>query len=81
MDKFIRTTAFIINGLVLLCLLLMLPQLRPNETFEYLTVAALFIAPVINLAALWQGPDLEERRLRRQLAKAEMRQRLKELGA
>ena len=81
MDKFIRTSAFIINGLVLLCLLMMLPELNPNETFEYLTVAAMFVAPVINLVALWNGPDLEERRLRRQLAKAEMRQRLKELGA
>lgn len=37
----------------------------------------LTLLPVLNMAMLWSGPDGEERKLRRLVAKAELRQRLR----
>ncbi len=44
-------------------------------------VALLFLPPVLSLVALWRGPDLEERKLRKRVKKAQLRQELNSLAA
>jgi hypothetical protein len=79
MDKFLRVLAYLGNCAALLAMIILWANNRPYGT-EVLIFILLLALPVLNLAVLWQGPDLEERRLRRKLAKAELRERLKQLG-
>ena len=79
MDKALRVLAFLANGLMVLGILFLWANERPRGG-EALLFALLFLVPILSLLALWCGPDAEERRLRRQLNKAELKQRLKELG-
>ncbi len=79
MDKFLRILAYLGNLAAVLCLIMLWAQERPYGAQQLVFIAVVAL-PVLNLVVLWQGPDLEERRLRRQVSKAELRERLKQLG-
>ncbi len=79
MEKAIRIIAIVSNLLFLFSFVLMWRELRPNELFEYFIVILLFAVPLMSLFALFNLPDLEERRLARAVRKAELRKKLKEL--
>jgi len=55
-------------------------QLRSPQGVEILVLAILWLAPLINLAALCKGPDKEERDLQAQVRKAALRAQLKALN-
>lgn len=55
-------------------------QIRNPHGLELLVLAILWLAPLLNLAALCSGPDKEERDLQTQVRKAALRQTLKNLG-
>ncbi|HBM90804.1 MAG TPA: hypothetical protein DD400_02870 [Rhodospirillaceae bacterium] len=80
MDKLVRFSAYIFNILLLIVFLSLLPEQNLNDPQEFLLMIILAAAPLFSLAALWYGPDIEERRLRKRLAKAELRTKLKKLG-
>lgn len=52
--------------------------LTSAETLQ--VMAIFFLLPVINLAALNRGDDFETRRLKRQVQKAELQKKLRELA-
>lgn len=79
MDKALRILAFVANALMIIAVFVIWQENRPRGV-EVLLISLLFFPPILSLLALWNGPDMEERRLRRQLNKAELKQRLKELG-
>jgi hypothetical protein len=79
MDKFLRISAYLANVLMILAVLIIWQDNRPHGA-EVLLMALLFFPPILSLLAIWQGPDREERRLRRAVNKAELKKRLKELG-
>lgn len=79
MEKAIRIIAIVSNSLFLFAFIFMWRELRPNESFEYFIVILLFAVPLMSLVALFNLPDLEERRLARAVRKAELRKKLKEL--
>jgi hypothetical protein len=79
MEKFLRGLAYLGNLGVLVMMAVLFAENRPYG-IEVLWFFLLFALPLLNLWLLWNGPDCEERKLRRAVAKAELRQRLKELG-
>ena len=46
---------------------------------DFFLALLLVVPPALSIAALWTGPDREERRLRRQVEKLRLRVELKEL--
>lgn len=77
MDRAIRIIAYLCNaGLVILAVLMFAQSHRGQELF--FAVCAI-IPALFNLLALGLGPDIEERRLRRKLNKARMRDELSRL--
>lgn len=80
MPNALRYLAIAANALFLLGVLALYADQRPYHGIEWLLYFLAFAYPVINLFALYTGPDREERVLRRQVNKAELRKRLKELG-
>lgn len=78
--NFINKLAIAANALALIAAFLLTQEVSPHRLEEYLTVAAIFALPLVNLVALVNLPDREEKQLRRKVAKAELRYRLKELG-
>lgn len=77
MDRAIRIIAYICNvGLVILAVLIFAKSYGRQELFF---ASCAFFPALINLLALGLGPDLEERRLRRKLNKARMREELSRL--
>lgn len=80
MPNALRYLAIAANVLFLLGVLVLYADQRPYRGIEYLIYFLAFAYPVINLFALCTGPDREERLLRRQVSKAELRKRLKDLG-
>lgn len=79
MKNGLRNLAMAANVVFLLAILVLWSENRPHRLEEYLFFIALFALPVLNFFALAGGPDREERLLRRQVNKAELRKRLKEL--
>jgi hypothetical protein len=79
MDKSLRIAAMAANALLLLAMVFLWHEAHVNEPHEYLLMMLLFACPALSLLALRSGPDAEERRLLRQVHKAELRKRLKEL--
>jgi hypothetical protein len=79
MDKALRILAFVANALMIIAVFVIWQESRPRGV-QVLLIGLMFLPPLLSLIALWQGPDCEERRLRRQLNKAELKQRLKELS-
>jgi len=77
MDRVIRVAAYVFNfGLFVLAALILAKSHRSQELF----FAACAILPaLLNIAALYLGPDLEERRLSRRLNKARMKAEIDKL--
>lgn len=78
MEKFLRGLA-VIGNLALLVVVFGLWTDRRPDGAENLLFLLLALTPVLNLWVMWSAPDREERALRRAVAKAELRKRLKEL--
>lgn len=78
-DKIMRTAAYIVNGLAFAGVLgIGLERSLYGE--EFLLWLLQLSAPCFAVIALWSGPGREERLLRRRVALAELRARLRELG-
>lgn len=80
MPNALRYLAIAANVVFLLGIIVLFLDDRPYRALEFFYYFLAFAYPVINLFALCTGPDREERLLRRQVNKAELRKRLKELG-
>ncbi len=80
MQNLPRTLALLGNLVFFLVILGLFADHTPNSPIEWLCYALLFAYPALNLYCLFTLPDREERLLRRQVNKAELRKRLKELG-
>ena len=78
MTEALRYIALAANALFLTGALILMGENRPYG-IEYLYFFLLLAFPLLNIAALRSGPDREERQLRRQVNKAELKKRLKEL--
>ena len=77
MARFIRILAYLGNIALLVtavCFVVMFH--RPEQKLLSLV---LLLPPLMSLIVMYAGPDLEERRLRKQVNKAELRHRLAEL--
>ncbi len=77
MCRVLRIAAYIANVIMLLVVGYFVTESYGVERFICLLMA---LPPLLSIAALWQGPDLEERRLGRELNKARMKKELEELG-
>ncbi|MGE4351554.1 MAG: hypothetical protein AB7E52_05120 [Bdellovibrionales bacterium] len=81
MGTLIRRSAYIANLLLLaLALLFISPEMYLSDWKDLATAILILASPILSIAALWNFPDGEERKLRRRLAKAELRHKLKQLG-
>jgi 4-amino-4-deoxy-L-arabinose transferase-like glycosyltransferase len=76
MSRFIYYLACLANVILLGFALFLFGTSFGEERFLALLIA---LVPILSLAALWAGPDIEERRLQKQLNKARMRAELAEL--
>ncbi|MCB1556841.1 MAG: hypothetical protein KDJ15_05960 [Alphaproteobacteria bacterium] len=77
MNKFLRPLAYGLNGLLIAGGLVLVTQ-----AYGWMEVALaifLIIVPLVSLAAVYTGPDREERHLQRQLNKARMRREIREI--
>lgn len=79
MDRVIRIAAYVCNlGLFILCVLILANSHRSQELFFGFSA---ILPALLNLLALYLGPDLEERRLARKLNKARMKAEIEKLEA
>lgn len=76
MDKVIYYGAIICNILLILVTGFILTE---SYGRDMLFAALLAVPPIVSLLALLGGPDMEERRMARQLRKAKLRQELAEM--
>lgn len=77
MDRLLRIAAYLANAVLIIGASILVLEARGMETY----LAMLFlIPPVLSLLVIYNGPDLEERRLSRLLNKARMRKELEGLG-
>ncbi len=79
MDRIIRYTAYFTNILLVFGALFLVTQ--AYTVTEILIALFLFVPPILSIIALYTGPDLEERKLLRQLHKTRLRIELKNLYA
>jgi hypothetical protein len=78
MDRFMRYAAYLAN----LCMIVGAVGLFANAYGREKFIALLLAIPaILSLMALWNYPDLEERRLARQVSKARLRRELLDLEA
>ncbi|MFH1159228.1 MAG: hypothetical protein V1721_10185 [Pseudomonadota bacterium] len=77
MDKIVHYTACVANILLLVFAVYTFLTGYGNNRFF---AAVLTIPPLLSVFALRIGPDLEERKLSRELSKARMRKELQDLG-
>lgn len=78
MNLAIRILAWLANIGIILVLLYVVMQSHGRDSGIALVLLAL---PLVNMVALYNGPDREERKLAREVRKAELRRRLAELEA
>lgn len=78
MNLAIRILAWLANIGIILVLLYVVMQSHGRDSGIALVLLAL---PLVNMIALYNGPDREERGLAREVRKAELRRRLAELEA
>lgn len=78
MDRFLRYAAYIASAAQFVFVLALVPSTYGWDVFALLMLA---IPPILTAAALYAGPDIEERRLLRHVTKARLRQELSELSA
>lgn len=77
MNRLLRIAAYLANAVLIIGALILVLEARGMETY----LAMLFLVPpVLSLIAIYNGPDIEERRLTRLLNKARMRKELEDLG-
>ncbi len=77
MEKILYILACIANLLMICGVFVIISNARSSE----IPIALLMVfPPLLSILALRKGPDIEERRLGRQLSKAKMRDELKKLG-
>ncbi|HBH26860.1 MAG TPA: hypothetical protein DDX54_05615 [Rhodospirillaceae bacterium] len=75
-----RTIAALIANAVLLAALLYMAVFEVYDTAGRAIFLAAALAPALAVAALWSGPDAEERALMRQARKARLRALIAEAG-
>lgn len=78
MDKVIRWGAFIANAVLVVAAFIIIAKVHDIE--RRLIFSLLLLPPVLSLFALYIGPDIEERRLTKQVNKAKLRAELEKLG-
>lgn len=78
-EKGLRAAAYAANGVVFVVVFMMGIERSLYEE-EFLLWLLQLAAPGLAFVALWNGPGREEKILRRRVALAELRARLKELG-
>lgn len=78
MSRILYFSAMIVNCLAVLCLGFIL-MTQANRTEEILILAFCLIVPVLSIAAIYSAPDLEERKLKRALNKAQFKKELAKL--
>lgn len=76
MDRFLRYAAYLAALAQLLAIGFLLTQAYGRDVGFFLLFA---LPPLLTIAALYCGPDIEERRLTRKLAKARLRKALQDL--
>jgi len=77
MDQIIRFAAYFASLVQLVFVVTLIPQ---TSGMDLLALGLLFFPPILTAIALYAGPDMEERRLGRQLNKARMKHELIALG-
>ena len=81
MDRLIFIVALIANTLQITALLYMgYSNVAQDNLPQVFLMILLVFAPVLSMIVIFQGPDMEERRLSKKLRKAQMRKDLKALG-
>lgn len=78
MDKVLRGLALLGNGVFLVVVIWLWGRASFLDTETMLALVPTTALPLLNLWVIWRGPDAEERKLRRDVAKAELRKRLRE---
>lgn len=78
MDKVLRGLALLGNGVFLVVVIWLWGRTSFFEVETLLSLVLMTLLPLLNLWVVWCGPDREERQLRRDVAKAELRKRLRE---
>lgn len=77
MGRFIYFAAILANIALFIAALYL--ALSAYDNREVLFALLLALPPFLAIAAIYSGPDLEERRLRRQLTKYQLKQELKQI--
>lgn len=77
MAKIIHYTAILFNILMILAAIFFITQSLGMG--EVLVALAMLLPPITSIAALYWGPDLEERRLQRMLNKIRIKKELQEI--
>ena len=77
MDRIIRYAAYAACAAQIIALGFILRHAYNDR--EFLVTLLLAVPPVLSLAALWTGPDREERRLKRQVIKLRLQAELQDL--
>lgn len=77
MDRFIRIAAYILNALLILASLYLMTEAYDRDLVYCFL---LILPPLFSILALKTGPDLEERRLTREVNKARLRAELDEVS-
>ncbi len=78
MDKVLYYAACIGNSVLIIMALYLAFNAYGRDVLYALLIA---LPPFLSLMALYHGPDLEERRMRRQLTKYHLRQEIMEIKA
>ena len=77
MDRFLRYAACAAN--VLLVVSAFVLMMKSYSSRDMLFSGLVMVPGILSLLALGQGPDIEERKLRRQVAKARLARELRDL--
>ncbi len=77
MDRFLRYAAYAANVLLVVSALVLM--LKSYSSRDMLLSGLVMVPGILSIIALWEGPDREERRLRRAVAKARLARELREL--
>lgn len=77
MDRVFRYAAYLTGIIQVLFVLTTLPEL--NNSSDIMSALFLLLLPVLAMVALYTGPDIEERRLHKQVNKARLRAELETL--
>ena len=77
MDRILRYAAYTANVLLVFGAIILM--LKSYSSRDMLLSALVMVPGILSVIALWEGPDREERKLRRQVAKARLARELRDL--